>query len=173
MQNNLRKILIIGNGGSGKTTLSLKLARTLNHPVLHLDGLYWIDGWKKNSFEDFENRTHEFMKSDCWIIEGTPMHDIQFRLNQADTIIFLDINRALCILRLLKRAIKNIFVCPHSKIIDGPANSFSLKALIWVWKFNKSKKKTINTLLYAEKNNIIFHVKNKTELNRLIDQFKQ
>lgn len=170
MKNKLQKILIIGNGGSGKTTLSTRLAQTLNHPILHLDSIYWIDGWKKNSLENFENHTHEFMKSDCWIIEGTPMYDIQFRLDQADTIIFLDINRTICILRLIKRAIKNIYSHSHSKMVDGPANFFSLKAAIWIWNFNKLKREKITDLLLNLTNNKkVFFIKNNLALKKLLN----
>lgn len=171
MNNELKKILIIGNGGSGKTTFSLKLEKILNYPALHLDSIYWLDGWGKNSLEKFEEQTHQFMNSDCWIIEGTPMHDIQFRLDQADTIIFLDINRIICILRLIKRALKNSFYS-HPPKIEGPANFFSLKAAIWVWKFKNSKRNTINILLNSKKNKNIFYIKNNSDLHNFINSLQ-
>ncbi|HBM16819.1 MAG TPA: hypothetical protein DD381_10820 [Lentisphaeria bacterium] len=40
-----KKILIIGNCGSGKTTLSKKLSLISNLPVIHLDKHYWNPGW--------------------------------------------------------------------------------------------------------------------------------
>lgn len=49
MNNNFRKILIVGNGGSGKSTLALFITSLLKNPVLHLDEIYWIDGWKKHA----------------------------------------------------------------------------------------------------------------------------
>lgn len=169
--NKLKKILIIGNGGSGKTTLSLKLSKIFNYPTLHLDSIYWVNGWGKNSLGKFEEHTHNFMDSNFWIIEGTPMHDIQFRLDQADTIIFLDINRVTCILRLIKRALKNIFHFRGQKI-EGPANFFSLKAAIWVWKFNGSKRNTINTLLNSEKHKNIFYIENNSDLRNFINNLQ-
>jgi len=167
MPNESQRILIIGNGASGKTTLSLKLAAILNYPVLHLDSIYWMNGWKKYTLEYFEKNSHDFMKSNCWIIEGTPLQDIRYRISNADTVIFLDINRVICILRLLKRAVKNIFLS-FGAGWDGPANGFSIKAMIWIWKFNHSKKQTINSLLKLEENKNIFYIKNNNELNKLI-----
>ncbi|MEZ4586890.1 MAG: isopentenyl transferase family protein [Gemmatimonadales bacterium] len=41
----MRRILILGSGGSGKTTLALQVSETTGHPVVHLDSLYWKAGW--------------------------------------------------------------------------------------------------------------------------------
>lgn len=164
MQHNKKKILIIGNGGSGKTSLAVKLSSLLKYPVLHLDSIYWVDGWKKNSLEDFEKITHQFMQSNSWIIEGTPMHDIQFRIKQADLVIFLDIKRAICILRLLKRSIKNIFYYHNSDEKKSPATFFNLKAATWVWRFDQSKRNEILDLLNKENNRNVLHISSNKEL---------
>lgn len=43
----MRKILIIGSAGAGKSVLSVRLAGLLQLPVLHLDALHWLPGWER------------------------------------------------------------------------------------------------------------------------------
>lgn len=168
MRNNKKKILIIGNGGSGKTSLSLKLSNLLNYPILHLDSIYWIDGWKKNSLKNFEEKTHQFMQSDSWIIEGTPMPDIQFRIKQADLVIFLDINRVICIWRLLKRSFKNMLHYRTSDAKKSPADFLNLKTVTWIWSFDQLKRKTIVDLLNVENSEKILHISSNKQLKSLL-----
>ena len=41
----VKKIMIIGSGGAGKSTLSRQLQAILDIEVIHLDALYWHSGW--------------------------------------------------------------------------------------------------------------------------------
>ena len=43
----MRRIIVVGCQGSGKTSLALRLGRNLGLPVVHLDVLYWRPGWKE------------------------------------------------------------------------------------------------------------------------------
>ena len=169
-----KKILILGNGGSGKTTLALTCKSILHYPILHLDGIYWDKKWHKNTLEFFEEKTSQFMEKPFWIIEGTPMHDLANRLTHADTIIFLDINRSVCIFRMLIRAIKNICPSKNSKKIDSPANGFSITAIKWVWKFNRQKRAAIiSEINQRKKSKVVFFIKNKADLHNIISYLNQ
>lgn len=48
----MKKIIIIGNAGAGKTTFATKLALKLNIPLIHLDKLYWYGEWQHLSKQD-------------------------------------------------------------------------------------------------------------------------
>ncbi|MBI3259007.1 MAG: hypothetical protein HYZ54_05995 [Ignavibacteriae bacterium] len=84
------KILIIGNGGTGKSTLANKLGSRLGIPVTHLDLLSWNDGFKPVPEENFKLELNERFAHKRMIIEGwafqSTMHD---RLLWADVIIYL------------------------------------------------------------------------------------
>ena len=41
----MQRIVIIGSGGAGKSTLAQQLGARLDLPVIHLDALYWQPGW--------------------------------------------------------------------------------------------------------------------------------
>ena len=47
-----KRILILGCGGAGKSTLARRLGAATGLPVVHLDGLYWQPGWLKTELPD-------------------------------------------------------------------------------------------------------------------------
>ncbi|WP_271568806.1 hypothetical protein [Bradyrhizobium sp. CCBAU 11386] len=60
----MRRIIVVGGQGSGKTSLALKLGRKLGPPVVHLDVLYWRPGWKSSDTASFRTRVTEAIASD-------------------------------------------------------------------------------------------------------------
>lgn len=166
MIDNFNRILIIGNGGSGKSTLAKKLRDILSYPLLHLDKIYWNNSWDKNDLAHFDEKIGAFMQQEQWIIEGTPMRGIELSLPKADTVIFLDIHRTICIYRVFKRGTSRIF---FSKNDDGcPFNIFSFKGLNWIWNYKKNKNQKILELLAKTKNSTIIKVGNNSDIKQLI-----
>jgi len=49
-----RRILVLGCGGAGKSTLAVELGRVAGLPVVHLDRLFWLPGWEHRSRSDFD-----------------------------------------------------------------------------------------------------------------------
>ena len=58
----MEKILIIGCSGSGKSTLARQLKEKLGLPVVHLDQLWWQEGWQSVSREEFDARSQIYRK---------------------------------------------------------------------------------------------------------------
>lgn len=151
-----KKILVLGNGASGKSTLAKYLSEKLSIPLLHLDTIYWENGWQHADHKVFLEKVSKLMKKNSWIIEGTPMLGIENRMNEADTIFYLDVNRWACLWRALKRYVKNLFV--KNNYNDGcPANTFSLKTFKWIYLFEKNNKnKILNLIKKSPAKNKIF-----------------
>lgn len=99
------RVAVIGPPGSGKSWLSVRLGDVLMLPVYHLDLLYWNKGWVATPGEEFISRQEKIANTDAWIIDGNYSRSIDFRLYAADTILFLDMSRVLCICRVLRRMI--------------------------------------------------------------------
>jgi hypothetical protein len=49
----MKKILVIGSGGAGKSTFAKRLGGLLGINVIHLDALYWQPGWIEPPKEEY------------------------------------------------------------------------------------------------------------------------
>ncbi|WP_042209584.1 P-loop NTPase family protein, partial [Paenibacillus durus] len=66
----MNRILVIGSGGSGKSTLSQKLSKILNIPVIHLDAHFWNANWVPTPNDEWDQIVEKFTNEDQWIIDG-------------------------------------------------------------------------------------------------------
>ena len=93
----MKKIIVIGSPGAGKSVFSKKLKSITNIPLYHLDMLYHkVDG-THISKEELEEMLKEIFKKDNWIIDGNYQRTIEMRLKECDTVFLLDIPTEDCI----------------------------------------------------------------------------
>ena len=101
----MKRIIVVGSQGSGKTSLSLALGRKLGLPVIHLDVLYWRPGWKPSDIADFRGRVAQAITGDGWIIDGSFSGlCLDLTVARADQFISLERPRWLCVWRVLWRS---------------------------------------------------------------------
>lgn len=99
-----QRILIVGSGGAGKSTLSRKLGEHWGLPIVHLDALFWQPGWNPSPRPEFMEKVKSELTKPQWIIDGNFDSSIELRAKYADLIIFLDFSNVLCLYRACKRA---------------------------------------------------------------------
>ncbi len=99
------KIAILGFSGCGKSTLAQKLGEKYDIPVLHLDRVQFAANWVEREQEDKLRDVAAFLDShDSWVMDGNYSNLLQERrLEEADRIIMLELNRFVCLWRVLKR----------------------------------------------------------------------
>lgn len=100
----MRRVLVIGSGGAGKSTLSRRLGEALQLPVLHLDAHYWQPGWVEPSREDWSRLLLVLTAADAWVMDGNYSGTLPQRLAACDTVVFLDLSRWRCLWRVARRA---------------------------------------------------------------------
>lgn len=101
-----RKILIVGCGGAGKSTLAVEMGKRFGLPIVHLDKLWWLPNWQNRSQEEFDALLLRELAKSEWIIEGNFLRTFKMRLTHADFCIFLDYDTELCIKSVYERAEK-------------------------------------------------------------------
>ena len=101
-----KKIIVVGNAGSGKTVFATRLSEILGLPLIHLDKEYWLPDWRETPREDWIEKHKRLYERDEWIIDGTYGVLLKERFQQADAVLFLDVSRPRCYINLVKRRIK-------------------------------------------------------------------
>lgn len=134
-----RRIVIIGCAGSGKTTLSKKLASMLGIPATHLDRLYWNPGWVGTDQEVWSERIQHLAEQDSWIMDGNFGSTMDIRLRKADTVVYLDMDTRLCLYRVLKRWMTNMGRT-RPDMGEGCPEKIDLPFLKWILTFKRKKR---------------------------------
>lgn len=99
----MKKIIIIGSPGSGKSTFSKKLHDIFNIPLYHLD-LIWHKEDKTNiSKDEFDEKLNYILKKDSWIIDGNYNRTLEVRIKNADTIFLIDLSAQECLANIKER----------------------------------------------------------------------
>lgn len=167
------KIAIIGNPGSGKSTLASQLHAILGIPLFHLDQYFWQPGWQQPDYDEFRKKHHQLCDKNDWIIEGMAVWLLEYRIRQADRIIFLDIPLYICLYRIFKRAFLNFGRVRGSSAPGCPDKIPDRKFLRYIWHSHKRQKPEVEDLLrYYKSEKKIFVVKNKSDLSELIKRFQ-
>jgi len=102
----VNRVLVIGSGGAGKTTVALRIGELLNLPVIHLDSSYWRPGWQPKPSEEWREDVESLVRREAWVMDGNYGGTLDLRLAVADTVVFLDLPRHLCVWRLVKRRLR-------------------------------------------------------------------
>jgi len=138
----LKRILILGNCGSGKTTLGQRLGAMLGLPVVHLDRYYWQPGWREPAPEQWRQKVAELAAGEAWIMDGNYYRSLDLRLPRADAVLYLNYPTWLCLLRVFKRYFQNRGR-QRPDIVDGCPEKMDLEFLRWIWSFRKKAKPEI------------------------------
>ena len=93
----MKKILVIGPAGAGKSYFARRLGEITQIPVHHLDNLFWRDNRTHIPREEFDEKLKEVLKSERWIIDGDYSRTYEVRMKACDTIFFLDYPLELCL----------------------------------------------------------------------------
>jgi len=101
----VRRVVVLGRSGAGKTTLALRIGAALRVPVIHLDGLFWNDDWTRVNPEVFDTRQAAAAAADAWVIDGNYASTAGFRqrLARAECIVIVDAPAHVCLWRVLRR----------------------------------------------------------------------
>src|SRR6516162_2332934 len=139
----MRRIIVVGCQGSGKTSLALKLGRKLSLPVVHLDVLYWRPGWKASDKASFRARVAHAVAGECWVADGT-FSGLAFDLTlaRADTLIVIERPRWLCLWRIAWRSAFGRQTT-RPDLPEGCPEQFDWNLMRDAWRYNADRRPCI------------------------------
>src|ERR1700734_3295546 len=102
----MKRVVILGRGASGKSTLARRLGSITGLPVIEADKIFWQPGLIPTARERWVAIQEEIVAEDRWIIDGDlGRYDaVEVRLRAADTIILLDFSLLRCGLQAMRRS---------------------------------------------------------------------
>ncbi len=140
--------MVIGSGGAGKSVFSLELAQRTGLPVIHLDREYWGPGWQPMAEDRWEARIRELVRRDRWIMDGNFGGTISIRIAAADTVVFLDLPRLVCLWSVISRW-ATFRSAARPDMTPGNADKLDLRFLRWIWSYPRTRRPGIVAQLAA------------------------
>jgi adenylate kinase family enzyme len=102
----MKRVVILGRGASGKSTLARRLGEITGLPVIELDQVFWRAGHLATPRDQWEVLQEKLVAEEEWIMDGDlgPYDTVEIRLRAADTIILLDFSLIRCAWRAVRRS---------------------------------------------------------------------
>ena len=135
----MKKLLVIGPGGAGKSTFAKRLGASLQLEVIHLDSLYWSSGWVEMPKDQWRVLIEELVQRDSWIMDGNYGGTLDIRLDACDSVIFLDAPRLMCVQRVLKR-LALYRKANRPDMAPGCRERFNWAFIKYVWEYPRKRK---------------------------------
>ena len=142
----MKKVLVIGSGGAGKTTLARLLAARLDIELIHLDSIYWNPGWVEMPKAEWLQTVQDLIQREVWIMDGNYSGTFDLRIPACDTVIFLDMPRLVCMWRVIKRLFLN-WNQNRPELADECRERFNLAFLLWVWGYPRRTRPKVLAML--------------------------
>lgn len=163
----MKKVIVIGCPGSGKTTFAEKLNKFTGLPLFHLDAIWHKPDKTHISRENFDEKISEIFEMQEWIIDGNYNRTIEVRLQQCDTVFLFDLPTEVCLQGANERLGKGRYDLPWiEKELDpefeGFINDFAKTSLPRIYELIEKYK--------TDKQVIIF--KSREETNEFINKMR-
>tara|TARA_B100001121_G_C18470741_1_gene517784 strand:+ start:152 stop:685 length:534 start_codon:yes stop_codon:yes gene_type:complete len=99
------RINVVGTAGSGKSTISERIAQKLDVPYVQLDEIFWKPNWKESCDEEFFSKVEEIVSSDRWILDGNYTRTIPIKWKRVQMVVYLDMPFYIVLYRIVKRSL--------------------------------------------------------------------
>ena len=163
----MKKIIVIGCPGSGKSTFSRELQKITRLPLHHLDMMFWKGDKTTVDKETFLERLSAVIKDDEWIIDGNYQSTLEMRLSACDTVFFLDYPTEVCLDGIAKRRGKARGDIPWIETEDDG------EFVEFISNFNVHQRPTLKALLEKYSDKRIFTFTDREEADAFLHKIKE
>ena len=160
--------MIIGCGGAGKSTLARTIGTILEVPPVHLDQAFWQPNWVERDKQEWKQIVTQLADQDQWILDGNYGGTMDIRLQRADTVVFLDRSRWLCVYRVLLRWWQTRGRT-RPDMAEGCEERLSFQFLHYVFFYNKTRRPGIlKKLNQLSSKQTVFRLRSQREIDHFI-----
>ena len=135
----MRRVLVLGSSGSGKSTFTGRLARALGVEAIHLDSHYWQPNWTATPPAEWQARVAELLERDAWVMDGNYPDLLEQRLTYTETVVFLDYPRLTCLWRCVRRYLRHRGR-NRPELAPGCHEKIDWDFLKWIWQYPRKVK---------------------------------
>ena len=163
----MKRIIVIGCSGSGKSHFSRLLRDKTGLPLHHLDMIYWKEDGSNLQKPEFREKLQLLLDGDRWIIDGNYNSTMDMRMQACDTVFFLDYPTEVCLAGIRQRKGKLRSDIAWKNPLEDDDEEF----VEFVKNYNTQTRPKVMELLekYSNKNIIVFKSREDSEkyLNNL------
>lgn len=162
----MKKIIVIGCPGSGKSTFSKALQKITGIPLFHLDMMFWNTDKTTVEKSVFLDRLSKVLEKSEWIIDGNYGSTMELRIKECDTVVFLDYPLDVCLSGVRERRGKARSDMPWVEYDEDA------EFIEFIKNYNLENRPQVMALLkkYSYKNIFIFT--NRNEAKEFLSQFQ-
>ena len=164
MVHHMKKVIVVGCPGAGKSTFARKLRDCTGLPLYYLDQIFHRPDRTTVTREEFDARLQEIMGGDTWIIDGNYRRTLELRFAACDTIFFFDLPIEECLEGAASR------IGQQREDLPWIEAEFDPEFRQWILDFPKDQLPGLYSLVerYAEEKEIItFH--SRTEADQYLE----
>ena len=93
----MKRVIVIGCPGAGKTTFAEKLSAATDLPLHHLDAIWHKPDRTHITREEFDHRLAKILALDEWIVDGNYSRTVERRIAACDTVVLFDLPTEDCL----------------------------------------------------------------------------
>ncbi len=146
----MRRVVVVGTCGTGKTSFAARLARALGVRHIELNALHWEPGWQEASDEIFQKRVRAATEGEGWVVDGNYSTVRNIIWPRADTVVWLDYGLPTILWRLIRRTFRRVVT--HERLWNGNRERFRVQftsrdsIFLWALKTYKRRRREYSEL---------------------------